>query len=142
MSLEIQTGKAILWGINGSPTVEGYAGVLLQDGKLEHKFKMTPIEDEREFDVSLIATNEHFETTLTWTPASTSRAGAAATVSTPEPFKKITLSGFEVEDMNGDWIYVGDASVNLSHTAGKMSLKVRKYVDALQNASLASTVSG
>lgn len=145
MSLEVQNGKAVAWGIANDGTaisIEGYASFILQDGKLDHKFKLTAIEDEAEFDVSLIATNPHCETTITWQPAGATRADALATISIPVPLKTITIAHWAVPLFNGDWIYVGDASVNLSHTAGKQSLKVRKYDDAAQNASLATTVSG
>jgi hypothetical protein len=145
MALEIQNGKATLFGIknDGSPiSISGYASFILQDGKLDHKFKLTAVEDENEADASLISTNEHMEATITWTPAGATRAAAVDTVVLPTPLQKITMSHFAVDLLNGDWIYVGDASVNLSHSTGKMSLKVRKYVDDAQNASLSTTVSG
>lgn len=139
--LEVQNGKAVLWGISGSINIEGYASFILQDGKLDHKFKLTPIEDETDHDATLIATNEHFETTITWIPAGSTRAAALATVTVPDPLQSITMSGFDVDLLNGTWIYIGDATVNVNHAAGKMSLKVRKYADETQNASLSNTVS-
>ena len=102
---------------------------------------MTAIEDENDFDAALVATNAHYETTLNWTPSGATRAAAIDTVVVPAPLQKIVTAHFAVDLLNGDWIYVGDATVNLSHTAGKMSLKVRKYADDDQNDSLTTTVS-
>ena len=142
MGLEIQNGKAVVWGIGGTIAITGIATFILQDGKLDHKFKETRLEDEQEQDVSWIATNEHFETTITWTPAGATRAGALATITIPEPFKKITMCGFDADILNGDWGYVGDATLNLTHTAGKMSMKVRRYLNEQQNTNFVTNVSG
>ena len=145
MALEIQNGQAVLYGIanDGSKiTISGYASFILQDGKLDHKFKLTAVEDENEADAALVATNENYETTITWIPSGLTRAAVVATVATPTPLQSIVMSHFAVSLLNGTWIYVGDASVNLTHSTGKMTLKVRKYVDLIQNASLAANVSG
>jgi hypothetical protein len=145
MALEIQNGQAVLFGIanDGSKiTISGYASFILQDGKLDHKFKMTAVEDENEADAALIATNEYVEATLTWIPSGANRAAVLATITTlPTPLQKITTTHFAVALLNGDWIYVGDASINLTHSTGKMSLKVRQYVNTAQNLSLVQTVS-
>jgi hypothetical protein len=126
MALEIQVGKAVLWGIgDGSASITGIGGFILQDGKIDHKFKMAAVEDEVDSDAALIATNEHVEATMTWTPLKGD--GTAPTI-LPTPLQKITTSNFVAADLNGDWYYVGDASINLSHAAAKMSLKLRRYI--------------
>jgi hypothetical protein len=145
MALEIQNGQAVLFGIanDGSKiTISGYASFILQDGKLDHKFKMTAVEDENEADAALVATNEYYEATITWIPSGASRVAALATVALPVPLQALSMSHFAVNLLNGTWIYVGDASVNLTHSTGKMSLKVRQYTNLSQNSSLATTVSG
>jgi hypothetical protein len=124
MALEIQVGKAVMWGIgDGSATITGIGGFILQDGKIDHKFKLAAIEDEVDNDAALVATNEHVEATMTWTPLQGSTASIL-----PTPLQKITTSGFVCADLIGDWYYIGDASINLSHAAAKMSLKLRRYI--------------
>ncbi len=145
MSLEVQNGRAVLFGIknDGSPiTIEGYATFILTDGKLDHKFKVTEVTEENESDATLIGTNEHYETTITWTPAGATRAAAVDTVVFPVPLKKLVMTHYAVDLLNGDWIYMGDGTVNITQGVGKMSLKVRKYVDADQNTLLSTTVQG
>jgi hypothetical protein len=145
MASEVQNGKGILFGITntGSPiTLTGYASFILDTAKGAHKFKLTAIEDENEFDAALIATNAHLELDITWTPSGATRTAAAATATFLDPLSKVTLSGFRVTDFNGDWVYVGDQSIDLSHAAAKMTLKVRKYADTTQNSSLTNTVTG
>jgi hypothetical protein len=145
MASEVQNGTGILHGIgdNGSGiTMSGYATFILESAKGGHKFKLEPIEDEMGFDAALIATNAHVEMDITWTPSGASRAAAATTAVFLTPLAKVTLANFKVEAFNGDWVYVGDQSIDLSHGNAKMSLKVRKYDDSTQNASLTTTVSG
>ena len=43
------------------------------------------------------------------------------------PLAKVTVSNMAVDLLNGDWVYVGDESIELSHKQGKMSIKLRKY---------------
>ena len=57
------------------------------------------------------------------------------------PLAKVTVANMAVDLLNGDWVYVGDESIELSHKQGKMSIKLRKYDDEDQNASLTTTVS-
>jgi hypothetical protein len=145
MPAELQTGKGLLYGITNSGaiiTMLGFATFILDAVKGAHKFKLEAIEDELNADVSLIATNPHVEIDVTWTPSGASRAAAAATAVFLTPLTKVTLANFKVAAFNGDWIYVGDESIDLSHAAGKLSLKLRKYDDPTQNASLTTTVNG
>ncbi len=142
---EIQTGTGVLYGIqnDGSPiSIEGYATFILETAKGNHKFEMDAVKDENNFDRALIATNPHIELDISWTPSGATRAAAAATAVFLEPLAKVTLDNFKIAAFNGDFVYVGDASIDLSHKQGKMMLKVRKYDDADQNASLTTTVTG
>jgi|SRR3990167_738959 len=145
MANEVQNGTAVLHGItdDGSPiSMEGYATFILESAKGGHKFKLDSVEDEVGFDKALIATNAHVELDITWMPSGATRAAAAATAVFLTPLAQVTLDNFKVAAFNGDWIYVGDQSIDLSHGVAKMSLKVRKYDDATQNSSLSTTVVG
>jgi hypothetical protein len=142
---ELQTGKGLLYGISNSGaaiTMLGFATFIMDTLKGAHKFKLDAIEDELGADVSLVATNPHVEIDVTWTASGATRAAAAATAVFLTPLSKVTLANFKVAAFNGDWIYIGDESIDLSHAVGKISLKLRKYDDAAQNASLTTTVAG
>jgi hypothetical protein len=144
MSQEVQNGLALLHGIrnDGTPiTIEGYASFIVDSMKGQHKFKLDAIEDEIGFDRSLIATNPYTELDIAWTPAGATRAAAEATVAFLEPLAKVTIAHCAVDTFNGDYVYVGDQSIDLSHKQGKMSFKIRQYADEDQNASLTTTVS-
>ena len=145
MAAEIQNGTGVLYGVNnsGSPiTMLGYATFILEAGKAGHKFKLTAVEDALDFDAALIAANGNVELEITWTPSGATRAAAAATAVFLAPLAKVTLANFKVTAFNGDWVYIGDETIDVSRGVGKMSLKIRKYDDATQNTSLTTTVSG
>src|SRR5262245_12670255 len=145
MALEVQNGLAVVHGIRNSGsavTITGYGSFVLDSSKLNHKFGLDELKNEIGFDVSLTATNAHIETEMTWTPTGATRATAEAGAVFLTPLAKVTLANFALATLNGDWVYIGDASIDLSTKMGKMSLKLRKYDDDDQNASLTTTVTG
>ena len=141
MATEVQNGLAYIHGIRGDVGIEGYASITLDSVKASHKFKLDAIEDAIGFTAALIATDAHTEVDVTFLPAGGSRAGAEAGAAFITPLKSVTLSGFSVAEINGKYVYVGDASIDLSNKQGKMTLKLRRYDDAAQNDSLTTTVS-
>lgn len=144
MATEVQNGLAYIHGINNSGsaiTIEGYASFTLDSVKLGAKWKVDSLEDEQGFDNALIFTNGMYEADVTFMLTGASRSAAAATAVFLEPGQSVTMANFQVSLLNGDWINMGDQSIDLSHKQGKMSLKLRKYADATQNASLVQTVS-
>ena len=122
---ETQKGQAVLWGVGTSGAVEvgAYALVSAESAKAAHKFAMDAVEDENGFDAALVATNEFVEADVTIYPQDGANVGVAL-----EPFATVALSGFSNGELNGSWIYMGDASLDLSHKAAKFSLKLRRYV--------------
>lgn len=146
MAAEVQKGTGILFGIanNGTAiTMSGYASFTLDAAKAQHKFKLEEVQDELGFDKALIATNGHVELDITWVPSGATRAAAANASVFLTPLSKVSLNNFKAAAFNGDYVYIGDQSIDLSHGGpGKMSLKIRKYDDSYQNASLTTTVSG
>jgi hypothetical protein len=144
MPTEVQNGSAILHGIRNDGTaisIEGYATTLIDSVKLGSKFKLEAVEDELGFDAALVATNAHKEIDITFVPKGADRAAAEAVATVLSPLTAVTLANFAVSVLNGDWINVGDTSIDLSHGPGKVSLKLRKYDDTAQNNSLTTTVS-
>lgn len=145
MAAEVQNGTGIIQGITNSGSaisMTGYATFILDTAKAQHKFKLDAVEDENAADANLTATNPHVELDINWTPSGASRSAAASTMVFLEPLAKVTLANFKATTFNGDYVYVGDGSIDLSHGPAKMSLKIRKYDDSTQNALLTSTVSG
>lgn len=143
MASEVQNGTGIVFGIanNGAQiTMTGYASFILESAKAGQKFKLDAIEDELGFDKALIATNAHIELDVQWIPSADSRANASSRAVFITPLSKVTLANFKVAAFNGDYVYVGDQSIDLSHGAGKMSFKLRKYLDTAQNNSLTNTI--
>lgn len=134
-----------MFGITNDGTaisMTGYASFLMESGKAGHKFELDAIKDMNKADATLISTNGHVELDVSWVPSGATRAAAAATAVFLAPLTKVTLAHFKVGAFNGDWVYVGDESIDLSLGAAKISLKLRKYDDAAQNTSLTTTVTG
>jgi hypothetical protein len=146
MALEQQNGLAVVHGIrnNGSAiTITGYAQFILDSVKANHKFKLATVEDEIGFDRSLIATNSMVELDMAFVPAGATRDAAEDSVSDfLNPLDIIETANFKLAFLNAKWIYVGDQAIDLSHKEAKVTLKVRKYQDADQQASLSTPVSG
>jgi len=150
MPNEIQTGRAVLYGIqssnglgiSGTTEATGYASFIWDSAKAQHKFKIHDVQDENEFDAAAIAVNAHKELDIKFTPAGATRAELQGKVVFLEPLSKVTLSGFKIDAFNGDYQYRGDQSIDLSKAVGSMMLKIRKYDDDDQNASLTTTVEG
>lgn len=144
MADDIQTGVALIQGIrnNGTPiSITGVATFLMDTAKATHKFKITEGEDETGFDANLTATNPYVEADVDFKPSGADRDAAADVAVFLEPLQTVAMANFEVSEFNGNWIYMGDGSINLSHSHATMSLKLRKYKDATQNTSLNTTVS-
>ncbi len=145
MAAEIQTGTAVIAGITNDGTtiaMPGYATFILDTAKAGHKFDLDAVKDENKYDKALVATNGHIELDVNWTPSGATRAAAAATAVFLTPLASVAMAHFKVAAFNGTWIYVGDASIDLSQGPAKMTMKLRKYDDSTQNTSLAATVSG
>jgi hypothetical protein len=143
MATEVQNGDAVLFGMRNDGTaitIEGYATFLLDGAKLTHKFETEFVKDELNFDAAAIATNAHKEIDLTFVPSGATRDAAETVAACPTPLVKVTLTHFALSDYNGDWMYLGDAAIDLGHGVGKMTLKLRQYDDDTQNASMTTTV--
>lgn len=145
MPAEVQTGTGVIHGIQNSGsaiTMSGYATFILESGKGGHKFTLDDVKDAGKNDLSLIASNPFIELEITWKPSGATRAAATATAVFLAPLAKVTLANFKVSAFNGDWVYVGDETLEVMQGQAGMSLKLRKYDDSAQNTSLTTTVVG
>jgi len=155
MPQEVQNGTALVHGIANDGTaiaLSGYISFILETADAGHKFELDRIKDEMRATKSLVATDPYIELDVTWAPSGATRALAAASgnVYFLRPLAKVTISHFKVgtsivdgtSPFNGDWVYVGDATIKLLQGTGKMSIKLNKWDDATQNASLTTTITG
>ena len=143
---EVQTGNAKLYGVTNSGTaftISGFASFVMQTAKLDHKFEMQTDKDNNNNDNTLIGTNPMVDCTLEFYPSGATRATAAAVAAFITPFTQVVLTNFQLEALNGTWIYVGNMTINLEFAASaKISLPVRQYVNSIQNTSLSTLVVG
>lgn len=140
---EVQVGDAVLWGMRNDGTeisISGYVTFILDGMKLSHDFETEYVKDGLGFDRSAIATNAMKKLDVTFVPSGEDRDAAEAVATSPVPLQKVTIANVAVEDFNGDYMYEGGGTIDLSQKVGKQTLKLRKYDDADQNASMTTTV--
>ncbi len=148
MADEIQVGRAVVWGIQNDGTrisitmAANLAGSIsdlniIESAKCTDNFQIDDLKDESNFDVTSIATNQHFEQDLSLIPASTTKQGAVDGCIILDPLTPITISHVKVQMFNGTWQYRGGQVIDLNHQAAKFNVgKIRKYRDTDQNTSL------
>ncbi len=145
MIQEVQTGTAKLFGItnNGSAiAISAFATFVAQSIDLADNTRIKEEQDETDYDVTLIATNQNIEGRLTIEPAGATRAAAAAVAVFLTPLSAIQLSNFKLSALNSNyWIYMGKERIMLNfQDAAKIELPVRLYANAAQAQALATTV--
>ena len=145
MGIEIQNGRAVAFAMrnNGSPIqITGYTLPVLDTSKIAYKNTMDELKDETGFDLNLVWTNGFSECDFAFCPTGTTINNANADVVFLTPGAKVTVSNFAAgSEINGDWINLGDQTIDFSLKAVKMTLKLRKYKDPTQNALLTTTAS-
>jgi hypothetical protein len=150
---EVQTGEATTYGIanDGTPiTITGYVSFIFDSAKLAHMFDIDDVKNEIKFTAASIAADEHFDLDVAFTPTGATRAAAATNAAQtgqvvfPAPLAKVTFNHFKCAFFNADYQYRGGTAIDLSQgQPGKVSgMKLRRWADAAQNASLTTTVVG
>ena len=121
MADPIQKGTAVIYGLGNAASITGFAA-LIDTGKAVHKFKLGNSEGPSGEDAALIATNEMVEADFVFTP--TSDPGRAGDGFFLVPLATVATTGFASALLNAaNWIYIGDASIDLSHSQAKIMLK-------------------
>jgi hypothetical protein len=138
-------GKAQVAGITGTLTIAAAVLYALKENmRMSHNFEEDIIKDEQGNDAAWRAFNEKFEGDIgmrlvhTGTPSSFANAKALAAAATP--YAIITITDCDIAAWNTTWQVISGSDIGLTNTtAGSMSFKLRRYVDATQNA-LAATI--
>lgn len=139
----------------GRAQIEGVAGTFdVLTKKINQSISATQqydehiVQDANGNDAAWMSRNEKFEGDVQlWLVAndSSTRAQVATAAAFLSPFAIVTLSGFELAFLGTTgspvtWQYISGATISLdSMSQGKMSVKLRRYADATQNA-LAATI--
>jgi hypothetical protein len=144
---EIQTGTAKLVGITNDGTqiaISAFATFVAQAIDLADNTRIKEEQDETDFDVTLIASNQNIEGRLTIEPSGATRAAAAAAAVFLTPLAAVQLSHFKLAALNSNyWIYMGKQRIMLNNKdSAKIELPIRLYTNAAQAAALSTTVSG
>jgi hypothetical protein len=99
---ETQVGVARIFGVKNATVSVG--AVTIENADLEHKFHLDESKGQDGDTETAIASDEQFDLTINFMPHS----GAAVI---PEPLATITISGFEMADLNRNYRYIGGGSV-------------------------------
>ena len=125
-------GKARVEGVVGSLDVVTYP--VAQSGKQTFNFDEDIVKDNIGFAAAWSARDHHrlndFAFKLLGDTAAHAKTGAAMLAA----FATVTLSGFDVADMNGAYQNISGQEIDLGNTkVGDMMLKLRRYDDSTQN---------
>lgn len=159
MFSEILTGQGVLHGIqnDGTPmTITGYGTFVLTKVGGAHVFDMKELKDETDFTAAIAAVNEGHEIEIDFTISSGvggTRSQAAALCVYPAPLAKITLAHNKLQGIfatsagklfDGDFLYLGGAKLDESQNdfVKLTGMKLKKWANATQNASLVAAVVG
>lgn len=128
MADAIQVGQAVLYGIGDAAAITGFIA-LIETAKATHKFNLDTVEAQNGEHGSLIATNEMVEGDFVFTPDADPPSDGSGNFIL-RPLARVATSSFASAHLNAsNWIYVGDASLDLSHKQAKVTLKLRRYID-------------
>lgn len=157
---EILVGQAVLHGImnDGTPLGLGvrYGTFVVSKITGSHVWDLKTLKDETDYTTALAAVDEGAEVEIDFTVsggAGGTRTAAAATAQFPAPLEATTLSGNKIQTafatstgkiLDGQFVYLGGAKLDLSQNdfVKFTGLKLKKWANTTQNASLCTTVVG
>lgn len=133
MAQETQVGVAKVFGLRGAAleTLEGAATITMESADFEHKFKLDESLGQDGDVETLFASKEEYEISINLMPTGASRAAAAdqAVDLIPAPLSKVTLSEFAIESFNGDYNYIGGATIKMVRDKEcVMGMKLRAFI--------------
>lgn len=133
MAQETQVGVAKIFSLSGAAmeTLEGAATITMESADFEHKFKLEESAGQDGDVETLFASNEQFDISINFMPKGATRADAATQADEliPAPLSKVTLSDFAISKYNGDYNYIGGATIKLVRDKEcVMGMKLRAYI--------------
>lgn len=131
--MEVQAGSAKIFSTRSGAlaTLSGAATLTIENADLEHKFKMDEIKGQDGDTETLIASDPQYDVTINFMPNGATRAAAVSSAANliPDPLSKVTLSGFSVARLNGDYNYIGGGTIKMVRDKEcVMGLKLRAYI--------------
>ena len=143
---ETQVGKAKIYGLSGATavTLEGAATITIESADFEHKFKLDESAGQDGDCETLFGANEQYDISINFMPNGATRSAAADSAANmiPAPLAKVVLSGFAINRYNGDYNYVGGATIKMVRDKEcVMGIKLRAYIANRASLTAAAIVS-
>lgn len=131
MATVVKRGKASVEGIVGTIDVITYA--VKQSGSASHNFDLEEVKDESGFDAAWLARNTHILADFKFKLLGDTAAHAKSQTFIA-PLATVTLSGFDLSDINGTYQNLSGQQFDLNNTSvSDFATKFRKYTDGTQN---------
>ena len=134
---EVQQGVAKIFAMDTSTAsaatmvvLTGAASVTLESGDFEQQFDTEEIKGQNGEVETLIASNQSYTCTISFSPNGATRAAAITSCanSQPAPITKVVLSYFSVAAYNGNWNSMG-YSIKVSRDGiVTMSIKLKAFI--------------
>lgn len=131
MATEIKRGKASVTGIVGAVDLVVYP--VAQSGTSTQNWEEEIVKDEKGFAAAWVARDLHYLANFKFKMLGDTAAHAKS-VTFIAPLATVTLSGFDLADINGTYQNVSGAQIDLSNVSvADFATNFRKYGDATQN---------
>lgn len=125
-------GKAVVEGVDGALDVVVYP--VQQSAKTNQNWEEEIVKDEGGFDYAWLSRNLHYLNDHAFKLVGDTAAHAATGGAFLAPYATVTLSGFDLAQINGTYQNISGAEIDLGNTkVGDLMLKLRKYGDSTQN---------
>lgn len=150
--MNVMNGHALVYGVSpitgATVQIGGYAKVFLDSLPIAHRAKMDEHVGTNGLTQAIVHTNQYFEISASFRPASTtSQADADTTAFFSLKGATMTLNGLKPvrhnssDILNGDWIIVSDSTITLSASDPMtVDLTLRRYLDSTQMTTLKTQV--
>lgn len=139
MATAVKRGLASVTGIVGSIDLVVYP--VAQSATSTQNWDEEVIKDATGFDAAWIARNLHYLADFKFKMLGDTAAHAKG-VTFLAAFATVTLSGFDLSDINGTYQNISGAQIDLNNTSvADFATKFRKYGDSTQNTSSQTTPS-
>jgi hypothetical protein len=137
-------GKAQVAGVTGTFSAPAAFYPLKENMRFSHSFEEDIIKDQQGNDAAWRAFNEKFEgdigMRLVVVDGTNTFAAAKALAAELTPYQIVTITGCDISAWNTSYQVISGSDVGLTNTtAGSMTWKLRRYVNATQNALAVST---